>query len=473
MVMRIERAAQTFLILLTSGGCLSAVSFAIPKQFRLSDLSEPAVPGEYFVKVRSEREFLRAMSQEMAGFSGTYSTSPILSTKFGNWYRIRSQSLSAEEKNTLELLVHREVFISVEPNLVYKRMINEGGEGRQRRLASSNQSDPDYLPLPELPEMPIEDTRLAELYGLSKISAKEAWSIKTGSKSIVVANIDTGIDYNHQDLANNVWRNPSETCNDNIDNDGNGFVDDCIGWDFYNKDSKPADDDGHGTHTAGTIGATGDNGIGISGVAKLASIMSLKFLGGPSGSGTLEDAVASITYATQNGAKILSNSWGGGGFSQLLYEAISAANEKDILFVAAAGNSATNNDLKPTYPASYSLPNIISVASTDKADKLSRFSCFGKKSVHLAAPGSTILSTLPDSTFGQLSGTSMATPHVTGAALILKAAYPQLDAIAIKGLLMDGSDRMSNLTDKIRSGGRINVVESLRLARLKFGEPAQ
>jgi subtilisin family serine protease len=288
---------------------------------------------------------------------------------------------------------------------------------------------------------------------------------------VVVADIDTGVDYNHQDLINNMWRNPGEIAGDGIDNDSNGFVDDIVGWDFRDKDARPFDDNSHGSHTSGTIAATGGNGIGVSGVAQQASIMGLRFLGGSQGSGTLEDAIKAIDYATENGAQIMSNSWGGGGFSQAMFDAISRANDKGILFVAAAGNSGSDNDKKAQYPANYELPNVLTVAATDSADKLASFSCYGLKSVHIAAPGVKILSTTPGSKYASLSGTSMATPHVTGAAVLLKAAYPNLKAKELKDVLLQSVEELVSLKGKVSTGGRLNIAKAFAISRSLYGEP--
>jgi subtilisin family serine protease len=198
--------------------------------------------------------------------------------------------------------------------------------------------------------------------------------------------------------------------------------------------------------------------------------MALRFLGGSQGSGSLEDAIKAIDYATENGAQIMSNSWGGGGYSQAMFDAISRANDKGILFVAAAGNSGTDNDSKPQYPASYQLPNVLTVAATDSADKLASFSCYGVKAVHLAAPGVKILSTTPGDKYASLSGTSMAAPHVTGAAVLLKTAYPKMKAKELKAVLMDSVEQLSALEGKVSTGGRLNISKAFAISKAMFGE---
>ncbi|HET9252645.1 MAG TPA: S8 family peptidase, partial [Candidatus Eisenbacteria bacterium] len=263
------------------------------------------------------------------------------------------------------------------------------------------------------------------------IDAVPAWDVQTGSRDVVVAVIDTGTDYDHPDLAGNIWTNTGEVPDNLIDDDGNGYVDDVHGYDFHNEDGDPMDDNGHGTHVSGTIGAVGNNGVGMTGVARDVRIMALKFLGG-NGSGATSDAVASVEYAIQMGAHVMNSSWGGSNFSALLQLAIENANAAGISFVAAAGNSGISLDSFRHYPASYPVPNVIAVASTTHHDILSPFSNFGATTVHLAAPGSSIWSTLPGSSYGHISGTSMATPHVAGAIALLRSEFPNMAASQIK-----------------------------------------
>ncbi len=306
------------------------------------------------------------------------------------------------------------------------------------------------------------DPDFSLLWGLhnendADIDAPEAWDITTGSSDIVVAVIDTGVDYNHQDLAANMWVNSNETLNGE-DDDGNGYVDDIRGWDFFSNDNNPYDESGHGTHCSGTIAAVGNNGKGVVGVSWNAKIMPLRFLG-PEG-GYTSDAVFAINYAIYNGADIMSNSWGGGGYSVALEDAISAANESGILFVAAAGNSRKNTDRRPHYPSSYDVPNIISVAATDHNDALAGFSNYGPNSVDLGAPGVDILSTYPGG-YAWGDGTSMAAPHVSGAAALIMAQNPTISVADLKAKILDSVDPIDALAGKTVTGGRLNVFNCL------------
>jgi subtilisin family serine protease len=318
-------------------------------------------------------------------------------------------------------------------------------------------ADPDYVEAPALPSPAVDDPMLSQVWGLSKIHATDAWKLQRGSRDIVVADIDTGIDYTHPDLVNNLWHNPDASAADKI------------GYDFANKDPNPYDDQGHGTHTAGTIGATGGNGIGVSGVAQEVSLMSVKFITA-AGSGTTSDSVLAIDYAIQHGARVMSNSWGGPADdpdedNQVLVDAVKRADAADILFVAAAGNDGTNNDTTPMYPAAIDSPNVLAVASTNNSDGRSFFSNYGPKTVHVGAPGSSVLSTLPGGKYGIESGTSMACPHVAGLAALILAQNPKLHATEVKQIIMDTVDQLPSLQGKIATGGRINVEAAIKKAQ--------
>jgi hypothetical protein len=292
------------------------------------------------------------------------------------------------------------------------------------------------------------------------INAPEAWNVTTGSPNVTVAVIDTGVDWTHPDLSSQIWTNPGESCpgcqNDGIDNDHNGYVDDWHGWDFANNDNNPMDDHGHGTHVAGTIGATGNNGTGIAGVNWNVRIMPVKFLDAQ-GQGTDANAVSAVLYAAENGADVMNNSWASNDYSQALADAIGVADQHNVLFVAAAGNNSTDNDSTPTYPASYDLPNVVSVAATDNNDNLASFSNFGRRSVDLGAPGVDIYSTWTGGGYQYASGTSMATPHVSGAAALAKAEFASASAAGLKALLLGTVDADPALAATTSSGGRLDV----------------
>ncbi|MFZ9824795.1 MAG: S8 family peptidase, partial [Gemmataceae bacterium] len=272
---------------------------------------------------------------------------------------------------------------------LYELQIPEGTTVQQalatfRADTSVNVAEANYrLMLERIPN----DPSFGSLYGMNNtgqtgglvdadIDAPEAWDISTGTRNTIVAVIDSGVDYTHPDLAANMWRNAGEIAGDGVDNDGNGYVDDMYGYDFANNDSNPMDDNGHGTHVAGTIGAVGNNGIGVAGVSWNTRIMALKFLSA-NGSGSTASAISALNYAVQMGAKVSNNSWGGGGFSSLLSTAISNARNAGHIFVAAAGNSATNNDVTANYPSNYTQDNVVAVAATDSRDALASFSSYG------------------------------------------------------------------------------------------------
>ncbi|RDI52221.1 S8 family peptidase [Flavobacterium glaciei] len=302
-------------------------------------------------------------------------------------------------------------------------------------------------------------------------NAAVAWANnKLGSATVYIGIIDEGYMYNHEDLAANAGKNPGEIAGNGIDDDRNGLVDDVYGWDFAGNNNTVFDgvEDDHGTHVAGTIGAVGGNGKGVAGVVWNVKMLNAKFLGGTGG--TLANAIKAIDYftdlKTRHGMNIVAtnNSWGGGGFSQGLQDAIERANTAGILFIAAAGNSGTNNDATPSYPASYPNANVIAVASITSTGALSSFSQYGATSVDIGAPGSGIWSTVPKrskgkniSSYASYNGTSMATPHVSGAAALYASLNPGATAAQIKGALLNSATPTASLSGKCATGGRLNV----------------
>ena len=292
------------------------------------------------------------------------------------------------------------------------------------------------------------------------IHAVQAWDQTTGSSQVVIAIVDTGMDMTHPDLAANLYTNPGEIPDNGLDDDGNGLVDDVHGFDFANFDGDPTDDNGHGTHVAGTIGAVGNNGIGVAGITWRVQLLPLKFLDA-SGSGTTGDAIDCIDYAVAAGATAINASWGAPQAPQALLAAIAAANDAGVLFVAAAGNTSSNNDDYPNFPSGFDLPNVISVGSSARSDERSGFSNYGPTTVDLFAPGTQILSTLPGNTYGVASGTSMATPHVTGALALLKSRFPTMRAPTMKAIALAATDRIPALAGLSVSGGRLNVARMM------------
>jgi hypothetical protein len=290
------------------------------------------------------------------------------------------------------------------------------------------------------------------------IDAPEAWNTFTGDPNFVIAGIDTGVNYNHPDLAANSWINPGEVVN-GIDDDNNGFIDDMRGWDFANNDNDPIDDNGHGTHTAGTFGAVGNNGVGVAGVNWNCKIMALKFLNS-AGSGSTAAAVSCVNYAVQKGVKVSNNSWGGGGFSQALYDAINLGKNVGHVFCASAGNSNVNTDVSPSYPGSYDLDNIICVASITASDLRSSFSNYGAVSVDLGAPGSSINSTY-GAGYGSLSGTSMACPHVTGVVGLVYGQNPTWTYSQVRSRILSTVRPTAAMAGITVSGGIVNAASAI------------
>ena len=340
-------------------------------------------------------------------------------------------------------------------------------------------------------------------WGMNQMNVKQAWVNTKGSSNVIVAVIDTGVDYTHEDLADNIWHNPGETGKDSsgrdkssnaVDDDANGYIDDVIGWDFAGNDNKPYDltasitdqllnggNPGHGTHCAGNVAARADNGKGITGVAPGVMIMPLRFIS-EKGQGTTADAIKAIRYAVLNGAKVLSNSWGSEGDdpadsgTQALKDTIAFARDHNVLFVAAAGNGHqgagydNDSDPKPGVPASYAIENIISVAAIDEAGKLGAFSNWGARTVHIAAPGVKVFSTVTSSQKysdtvvdmggfkATWDGTSMACPHVAGAAALYMSIHPEKTYLEVKAAIIGSAKKNPVLAGKMVSGGQLDVL---------------
>ena len=386
--------------------------------------------------------------------------------------KYRSGVSAARRVSTLGVLRGSSRVRSLE--LINAEVVHVEGESVTQAIATmSAQPDVEYAEPNYIlhADATPNDPRFAELYGMrntgqtggtagADIRATSAWDVFTGDPNLKIGVIDTGVDYTHPDLVDNVWTNPGEIPGNGIDDDNNGYVDDVHGYDFVHNDGDPMDDHYHGTHCSGTIAGEGNNGIGVTGVNWHAKIVGIKFLDA-SGSGSTDAAIAGIQYAVAVGVRLTSNSWGGGGFSQSLLDAINAAGAAGQLFVAAAGNSGLDTDASPSYPASYTSPYIISVAATNHNDQLASFSNFGLTSVDLAAPGVDILSCQPGGGYQLLSGTSMATPHVAGACGLVWGRLPGATNLQIKQLILSKADPIPALTGKCVTGARLNVFMAI------------
>ncbi|MFM7214506.1 MAG: S8 family serine peptidase, partial [Verrucomicrobiota bacterium] len=358
-------------------------------------------------------------------------------------------------------------------------------EQRRKRLLSRIQQlqetglfdyvEPDYL---HVADAVPNDSAFANgtLWGLrnqgqsgglsgADIDAVRAWDITTGSTDVIVAVIDTGIRYTHQDLSARMWQNPGESgalASDGIDNDGNGYVDDVYGINAVTGSGNPMDDNGHGTHCAGTIGAAANGSGPHVGVAWNVRLMGLKFMDA-GGSGFTSDAIECINFAVAKGARVLSCSWGGGGYETSLKDAITRARNQGVLFVAAAGNESANSDVIPHYPSGYDVDNVISVAALDRSDNMAGFSNYGSRNVDLGAPGVDIYSTYhtANDAYATSSGTSMATPHVAGVAALVISRFPGISIFDLRQRLLATTVPVASLNGRSATGGRVNAYNAL------------
>ncbi len=325
----------------------------------------------------------------------------------------------------------------------------------------------------------------------SDVGATFAWDKARGRSTVIVASIDTGVDYTHPDLAANMWTNPGEAganCTNGLDDDGDGYIDDCRGWNFWGNNNDPMDDNGHGTHTSGIIGALTNNGTGVAGANWAVQIMPLKFANAQ-GDGTTALAIQALDYAVAHGATISNNSWGTTGFDPALLDAIKRAEAAGHLFITAAGNgvwvngvlTGQDNDTTPFYPCDFSKydpvtnpnppKNIICVAATDNFDNLAGFSNYGDTSVQLAAPGVDIWSTFPGSSYASYSGTSMSSPIVAGAAALLKGCKANMKSPMIKKILLTTTRQVPALAGKTITGGIVNYQAAVNDSRVGDCEP--
>jgi thermitase len=373
------------------------------------------------------------------------------------------------------------LIVAFASGIVYRQFhkIHNSDESASSRMTSLGVPTQAAAPKSEVPVL-MNDPAISKSWGLmhgesgSDIRADRAWAITQGSKDIKVAVIDTGADVNHPDLNCNIWRNPGETgfdakgkdrSNNQLDDDGNGFVDDVYGWNFDGNNNDLADHHGHGTHISGIIGACGGNGIGISGVSPHVSIIVLKYYDPRSAkSDNLANTVKAIHYAIKMGANIINYSGGGLDFSQDEYAAVKLARDKGILFVAAAGNEYSNSDQSHYYPANYKLDNIISVTAINQKTQVLKSSNFGMDTVHIAAPGENIFSLLPNNKYGTMTGTSQATAFVSGVAALIMAENREMNYSEVRNQILDASDEVPDkLAGKTKNFRKLNSYKALAI----------
>jgi len=407
------------------------------------------IPGEIIVKIKKDVLINSAQIDDFYSFG-----IPSID-KINKKFRVKSvKSLSYEKTNSFlssvyKIILPEEIFVPyalieynknpnveyAEPNYIYQTCQTPNDPLYNMQWALNQTSDCD-------------------------IDAPEAWDTETGNPDVVIAVIDTGVDYNHPDLSENIWTNNDEIPNNGIDDDNNGYIDDTKGWDFANNDNDPIDDNSHGTHCSGIISAVGNNNIGITGICWNCKIMPIKFLGSHGG-GSLEDGANAIIYAADNGVDIISMSWGGLGESQILKDALDYAYSKNVVLVAAAGNNNLDLDHTPYHftPAGYK--NVISVAATDENDEIAGFSNYGRQ-IDIAAPGVNILSTIPTyiTNYSNKSGTSMACPYAAGLAGLILSINPNLNPSMVKTIIQSSTDEL-NPSDKFIGFGRINAFTSI------------
>ena len=399
-----------------------------------------SVPGEFVVKLKPGmmRMSTQALSTQLNGFvTQKISGQNIVVVKKAVFQTNDSAVKSLNENPMVEI---------AEPNYIYK--INKAP------------TDPMYSQTWGLGNIGQADPKNQVGVAGIDINAERAWEIQTGTREKIIAVIDTGIDYTHPDLVDNMWTNDAEKNGTaGVDDDNNGVVDDIYGYNAITGTGNAKDDQGHGSHCAGTIGARANNGIGVAGVNWNVRMMAVKFLDA-GGSGSLADAIKAIDYATKMGAHVMSNSWGGGGFSQTLLDSIQRSNDAGAIFIAAAGNEYNNNDNSPTYPSTYQVANVMSVAAIDNRGAKADFSNYGKKTVHLGAPGVNVMSTTGGK-YASFSGTSMATPHVAGVAALLWANEPNLTAAEVKARLIATARPLASMKGKTRTGGMVDAYGAL------------
>jgi subtilisin family serine protease len=409
-------------------------------------ISAQATPfNGYIVKVKSGSQFLKSRALSQYG-----QVTKVTATTFGTYARLETKSGFTDK--AMQALANNPEIEYIEPNYIISLSSVKGEAprdamfGKQWGMINNGKNGGIFSP-----GVAGEDINVARAWDITKGA--------TGDAVVRIAVIDTGIDYNHPDLKSQMDINSAElTGKEGVDDDKNGYVDDIYGYDFSNKDGDPADGHGHGTHCAGVIGAS-HNSVGVAGVMANVKIVAIKFLS-DKGSGETIDAISAIDYAIKRKVQVMSNSWGGGDKEQSLLDAITAAEQAGINFVAAAGNESNNNDSTASYPANYEVSNVISVGSFTSQGAKSSFSNYGLKSVHVTAPGSTILSTYKGG-YSNLSGTSMAAPHVSGVVGLLLSKEPGLTPAQIRERLIRTSTQTTKLKSASLSGGRVDAFRAL------------
>ncbi|MBS1985152.1 MAG: S8 family serine peptidase [Bdellovibrionales bacterium] len=407
-----------------------------------------SVPGEYIVKTRHLTGFAAQSLDRSLSARGLRVVETLSAQRDIYLVRADKSRAGVRAMDVSSLLREMSEVEIMEPNFIYHAAM-----GSKKPTPAPT---PDPTPAPAPGSAVPNDSLFSSLWGMynsgqkdsagktgvggADISATKAWTISKGSRNVVVAVVDTGFDYTHPDLKDNAWSKAGQPT--------------VHGYNAITDKLDPMDDNLHGTHCSGTIGAVGDNGAGVAGVNWNVSIMGVKFLD-KNGSGTTADAIKAIDWARENGAQVISASWGGGGSSDALEESIARATEAGIVFVAAAGNDSGDNDSSADYPANY--PGVVAVASSNNRDQMSDFSNYGAKTVDLMAPGENILSTVPGNKYKTLSGTSMATPHVSGAVALALSVNPSLTPAQVKQALRDSVDKVAAANGKTVSGGRLNV----------------
>ncbi len=420
-----------------------------------------ALGSGYIVKLKADK----ALSSDQALSLFQTNDVSLNQLSIGTYYVVNLKEVGAAEISRLkndprvEYVVKNEI-IKIDPMVTDPAMIGEGEDGI---------NDPDFTKQWALKN----DGKNGTKAGVD-LDALESWNVIKGDKKIKIAVIDTGVDYNHPDLKDNMFINEAEANGKpGVDDDGNGFVDDIHGYDFANGDGDPMDDNKHGTHCAGIIAAT-HNDLGIRGIMKDVSIVAVKFLTARGGGKTM-DAVKAIDYAVKMGVDIMSNSWGSPAssgakkgrrgepkFNKAIMDAVKRAEEAGIVFVAAAGNSKMDTDKTPFSPANIPLPNVIAVGSIESGGKRSSFSNYGAQTVHVMAPGSSIHSTVPGDKYASLSGTSMAAPYVSGIAGLILALEPTLTPTEVKQRLISTSLPQENLKSYSISKGRVSALRAVQ-----------